>query len=131
MKYHAPVARSTMILLRASSSSAVLAFGRGVSETDLFNDVWLYNTTSKLWKELHPSGDVPVARQASCGVVVDGTLYVYGGRTSDQRILNELWILNIVKKTWVQVQRLATQTWPPPTWKCSAATTQDGFALLF
>ena len=56
----------------------------GQEGTTFYNDLWAYDPDAGAWAELPGSGDVPVTRYGTCGVVgPDGRLWISHGFTSD------------------------------------------------
>eukprot|EP00759_Apiculatamorpha_spiralis_P047261 PhF_6_TR43017/c0_g1_i5/m.65763 len=130
LKYYAPTGRCCHLLLADTNTTALAAFGRGDSDRDLFNDMWRFNVTNKVWTQLHPEGGSPSARRYPCGVVLNGSMYVYGGRSADGRVLNDLWVYNIARPSWRLIQQ-GEGLWPPSQWKCTIVPTGPGFAMVF
>ncbi|XP_051578837.1 kelch domain-containing protein 2-like isoform X1 [Myxocyprinus asiaticus] len=43
------------------------------------NEIWIYNMEMRRWRMKRSEGDVPNSMSGSCGVCVDGVLYLFGG----------------------------------------------------
>lgn len=67
-------------VLIGTIDSLILFGGQTISGAN--GDLWVYNTTSNLWKKIDQQGDVPSPRLNSAfGEKENSTLYVYGGDT--------------------------------------------------
>lgn len=67
------------------SKSKILLFGGATGNTGKYSinsDVYLFDSTSKKWRKLDPTGPIPTQRAAHSAVYVDpGQVYIYGGAT--------------------------------------------------
>lgn len=43
------------------------------------NEIWIYNMETARWRMKRSEGDVPNSMSGSCGMCVDGVLYLFGG----------------------------------------------------
>jgi hypothetical protein len=79
------------------------------------------------WRELTPSGDVPVAREDhTWTLTADGeTAYLFGGRESNGAPLGDLWAYNLPANGWTPV----TEDGPPARFGHNAAWV-DGVGLV-
>jgi hypothetical protein len=64
-----------------------------------YNDVCLFNTTSKQWKHIKCSGDIPTARSQHCSVLVKRMMVVIAGYDGSS-LLNDVHTLNLETAQW-------------------------------
>lgn len=70
-------------------------------------DLWRYNLTTGLWKELRPTGisgseaDIPGARMGHTLTVAGGVLFSFGGRRYSD-IYGETWMYNLRSGKWIR-----------------------------
>jgi hypothetical protein len=79
------------------------------------NDVWRYNIHNNHWMKLFPSFQSPLdasfthlypsvvsppALSGSSSVIVDGYLYIFGGRYANNSLSSQLWAFDITGRNW-------------------------------
>jgi len=67
----------------------MISFG-GTDSQYHYNDTWTFDTTSRIWGELHCIGFIPSPREGHSAALVDDVVYVYGGRGVDGKDLGDL-----------------------------------------
>jgi hypothetical protein len=55
-----------------------------------YNDTWCFDLATNVWTELQCIGYVPVAREGCAASLVDGVMYVFGGRDVNGKDLGDL-----------------------------------------
>jgi hypothetical protein len=63
-----------------------------------FNDTWSFNISTRIWTELQCTGSTPSPRTEHAAVLVDGVMYVFGGRSLNEAKLGDLTALNLSSK---------------------------------
>jgi len=64
-----------------------------------FNDTWSFNISTRKWTELQCTGSIPSPRAEHAAVLVDGVMYVFGGRAHPFKTkLGDLTALNLSSK---------------------------------
>lgn len=67
-------------------------------ETEYFDDLWEYNIATNTWCELKPkNGIYPRARAQHVMFLADKIIYIWGGKTSDDVLLNDMWAFDLGK----------------------------------
>jgi hypothetical protein len=79
------------------------------------NDVWRYNINNNHWMRLFPTAEsfvdesfydlfpkqmTPAAMSGSASVIVDGYLYIFGGRFINGSLSSQLWAFDINSRNW-------------------------------
>eukprot|EP00898_Chlorokybus_atmophyticus_P003940 jgi/Chlat1/4547/Chrsp29S04595 len=85
-------------------NDAMYVYG-GERSAYAFSDVWEFSFTSSSWRFISPQGDggVPPARfDHAAGVLSDGTMIVYGGR-SGHALYDDMWVYSIDTRKWRSV----------------------------
>eukprot|EP00759_Apiculatamorpha_spiralis_P055914 PhF_6_TR7922/c1_g1_i1/m.11849 len=132
--YQAPPGRSGALFKALSNTQAVVAFGRGQSDREVKNDMWKYDLLKRRWEPWTVDGDNIPERSKQCGAVLNGTLYVYGGRNSNLREMSDMYALKYDTQNelaWRQVFSPYGDLWPPGLMECSTVVTHDGFMIVF
>jgi hypothetical protein len=52
----------------------------GADGRNRFNDTWIYDVSTRKWTELQCTGSIPSPRDSHAATLVDGVMYVCGGR---------------------------------------------------
>lgn len=63
-----------------------------------YNDTWCFDLATRTWSELQCIGYVPVAREGCAASLVDGVMYVFGGRDVNGKDLGDLAAFKISSK---------------------------------
>jgi hypothetical protein len=101
-----PSARVNFDLVYDSASGRVILFG-GRDASACLNDTWSYDPAANTWTELHPTGQLPLARQGHAMVYdpVTERVILFGGLDdSDRTILNDTWSYDPAANTWTELQ---------------------------
>jgi hypothetical protein len=85
-----------------------LLFGTGTSWTQMFNDIWLYDTATHVWTEILPVNDGPAF---ACALVYDmqsDVIIANGGPTTpaEEVFVKQTWSFNLTSNAW-------SNTYPP------------------
>jgi hypothetical protein len=64
----------------------------------VLNDTWSFNISTRKWTEIQCTGSIPSPLESHTAVLIDGVMYVYGGRTVGETILGGLTALNMSSK---------------------------------
>uniref|UniRef100_H3A6Q1 Multiple EGF like domains 8 n=1 Tax=Latimeria chalumnae TaxID=7897 RepID=H3A6Q1_LATCH len=95
----APSARHSHVALHWNGS--LLLFGGELGSGLLANDVWLYNPLDDRWRELaRTSSQQPPGLANHAAALVDGWLYVFGGRTQDDSFSSEMYQFHLKSRVW-------------------------------
>jgi N-acetylneuraminic acid mutarotase len=70
--------------------------GRG--NTQIFNDTWSFDISTRKWTELQCTGSIPSPRADHAAVLLGDVMYVFGGRSQDGAYLSDLTALNLSSK---------------------------------
>ena len=60
-----------------------------------FNDTWSFDISTRNWTELQCTGCVPTPRGFHAATLVNGVMYVFGGCTINNTILDDLIALQL------------------------------------
>ncbi|KAH7133928.1 hypothetical protein EDB81DRAFT_805314 [Dactylonectria macrodidyma] len=90
-------------------------------EFSTFKNISLYDMATKQWLWQGTSGDAPDPMFAFCSVAVQGQngtheIFVFGGTTTESRVLSDVWILTIPGFHWF---KLDAQTVPRVDHECA------------
>uniref|UniRef100_A0A061RT73 Kelch repeat-containing protein n=2 Tax=Tetraselmis sp. GSL018 TaxID=582737 RepID=A0A061RT73_9CHLO len=78
----------------------ILLFG-GERSSYSFNDVWWFSFRYVRWYYLAPENDIAPMRRFDHAAVIDGRrMYVSGGRTDTNMVLDDMWMLDIPTQQW-------------------------------
>lgn len=64
------------------------------------DELFIYETFSELWERKLLKGDIPPRSSGGCGVVLQDTLYLFGGVEEFDGNTNDLYALNLLTLTW-------------------------------
>ena len=79
----------------------------GGSGNVILNDLWANNIYSGARRQLYPVAPWPAARYFHATVIINNTLYLFGG-TSLQLAYNDCWSLDLQTWTWAQINTTNT-----------------------
>lgn len=69
-----------------------------------YNELWLYDFEADKWETANPTGPAPHPRDHHGATELEGELYIFGGRVSEQRasksVLNDLWSYSLQSGSW-------------------------------
>jgi len=94
-----------------------------------FNDLWVFSTNSGKWKQLNPSGTLPLARDGHSTVAYDGKLIVFGGWGKHDAYLNDMWAYDIVGNAWMMMQGDGAVVGPSPRYGQGATVYGDNMII--
>lgn len=113
-----PTERSTPAV--AALRKSVYVFG-GVKDdfstfqNTFYNDLYRFDTSTDTWFLLSPKGSLPPARAFAASVAAEdrGLVFLFGGANynptfSNFTAYNDLWVYNVAKNTWKQLQPVNT-----------------------
>lgn len=66
-----------------------------------FDDVWAYHSDTGTWTEISTTGITPQARSNHAAALVDGIMYISGGRNAERELLDDLAIFDIKSSHWL------------------------------
>ncbi|MCI4384162.1 hypothetical protein PGIGA_G00035570 [Pangasianodon gigas] len=77
------------------------------------DEIWLYDLESGVWARMVMGGELPPLLSQTCGSLLSGILYVFGGRDSDD-YTNQMYCVDLQdgKYTW---RKLSTCVGTPPS----------------
>lgn len=115
-----PSARARHAMALDPARSRALLFGGRARAGDtgpysLFDDVWAFDFTKKIWSEIATTGAGPTARANAAVAVAGDRLLVFGGSTDPSGLTfaptNDTYALDLATNAWT---KLATVGTPPP-----------------
>ncbi|GJJ09850.1 hypothetical protein Clacol_004074 [Clathrus columnatus] len=62
-----------------------------------YNDTWEFDVVRRTWKELSCIGYIPTPREAHAATIVEDVMYVFGGRNTNGKDLNDLAAFNLTR----------------------------------
>ena len=68
------------------------------------NDVWFYYIKENKWEEIKTS-DPPAERSNHCATIYGDSMFIFGGKDSENNKLNDLWQLNLTTKAWKKIEQ--------------------------
>lgn len=89
------------------------------------NELFSVNLQNGLFSTISKHFETPEKRLQAAMLVINGELYLFGGRNQDI-LYNNMWIFNVEREIW----RLETMTGELPTPRFSFASDVDGNALI-
>ncbi|KAJ9534671.1 hypothetical protein QJQ45_002958 [Haematococcus lacustris] len=110
----APPARHSHTLCSFADHGLLLYGGSGYTGT--LSDAWLFNPGDKAWRRVEVTGSSPAPREMHSAVMVaPSRMLVYGGRTSDGRVLCDAAVLDVSAGRWLAQE-------PTPFTRCAHAS---------
>jgi tRNA wybutosine-synthesizing protein 3 len=89
------------------SSNDVLVFGGRTSPSAPSNDLWQFDIANENWQQVQTKvGPCARWRHAACSDGISGKLFVHGGRSGEDTVLDDLWEFD--GKEWVEWPNLAS-----------------------
>jgi hypothetical protein len=67
----------------------------GKGDQHLYNDTWSFDISTRKWTELQCTGSIPSPRTGHAAVLVDDVKYVFGGYSSGEGCLDDLYALQL------------------------------------
>ncbi|OCH85622.1 galactose oxidase [Obba rivulosa] len=125
-----PAARSSLPAKRTghicvTHGDKIYLFG-GTDSVHHYNDTWVFDTASGTWAEAVCVGDILSPREGHAAALVDGVIYVFGGRGSDGKDLGDLASLRIEDHRWFMFQNIG----PTPSARSGHAITSTESRIL-
>eukprot|EP00759_Apiculatamorpha_spiralis_P044538 PhF_6_TR41509/c0_g1_i1/m.62902 len=122
-----PPGRQYFMHVRVSETASLCGFG--ILDRDPFpyytSDLWMYNATSSVWSIVATSSNGPKGRRRPEGVVIDSTLYIYGGGYTD------FWKYNLTTNTWTEITATGVgAVWPSVTFIKGLIRTALGIGII-
>lgn len=77
-----------------SEQSLMYIFGGFIAGVNC-NSIVAYNFSTRKWTEIECLGEKPCPRNGHSACIYKGFMYVFGGRTSENKKLNDLWKLDL------------------------------------
>jgi N-acetylneuraminic acid mutarotase len=68
--------------------------GRG-NYHNYYNDTWAFDISTRKWTELQCTGSIPSPRSGHAAVLVGGVMYVFGGGSTDDTCVDDLYALQL------------------------------------
>ena len=59
------------------------------------NSMVSYNFAKQAWTLIESAGDMPCPRNGHSACIFEGYMYIFGGRTFENKKLNDLWKFNL------------------------------------
>ncbi|CDH55861.1 related to kel1-involved in cell fusion andmorphology [Lichtheimia corymbifera JMRC:FSU:9682] len=78
----------------------------GTDGDHLYNDVWAFDLQSRLWMQVPAVGYIPIPRTDFSASLVDGVMYIFGGRGPDGQDLGDLCAFRIKSQRWYMFQNM-------------------------
>lgn len=71
----------------------------GRDEQSCYSDTWVFDTANNNWSELQCTGSIPSPRNGHAAALIDGIMYVIGGRNADGQAPQGVAALTISSKS--------------------------------
>ncbi|KAK9455101.1 hypothetical protein V1511DRAFT_458897 [Dipodascopsis uninucleata] len=98
-----PAARTNHTMV--AYKEKLIVFG-GTNSLEWFNDTWCFDTQTGIWAEVHTVGYVPKVVEGHRAIVVNGFMYIFGGRSKEGRNLQDLGSLKLSSQRWYRFQNM-------------------------
>lgn len=102
----------------------------GQGPAGFFNDLWAFDPTATIWRQLHATGPLPISRYGACAALgPDGRLWISHGFTSEGQRFADTRAYDFSTNTWTDETPLAEG----PIRRCLHACwwTEGGDLVLF
>ncbi|KAI7865528.1 hypothetical protein BDF14DRAFT_1730188, partial [Spinellus fusiger] len=93
--------------LSVTQDNTMYIFG-GTDSKRLFQDIWSYHFKEKSWLKIPAIGYIPIAREYASGALVNGLLYVFGGKGPDGIEFNDLCAFRTRDHRWYMFQNMGS-----------------------
>lgn len=94
-----------------------------------YNDLHVFDFTTKNWRAIHPSGRLPPKRTSHASVIYNHKMYVFGG-FSGEEYLNDLFEFDLETETWTEITNQCKGDIPSPRSRFCAAVHGDHMYIL-
>ncbi|KAI9495965.1 hypothetical protein BDB00DRAFT_178716 [Zychaea mexicana] len=100
----------------------------GTDGDHLYNDIWAFDLQARIWMQVPAVGYIPVPRTDFSCAMVDGVMYIFGGRGPDGQDLGDLCAFRIKSQRWYMFQNMG----PTPSARhgLSIATVKEKMIVL-
>lgn len=71
----------------------------------MFSDVWQFSYPDG-WRQLDCVGNIPLSRAGHAAAVIDGVMYIFGGRSEEGHDLGDLAAFVIASRRWYSIQEM-------------------------
>ncbi|KAH7054904.1 hypothetical protein BKA57DRAFT_389578, partial [Linnemannia elongata] len=78
------------------------SFG-GADDKYYYNDIWCFDPSNKRWEAVPAYGTLPTSRQGHTCVVIEDTMYIYGGMNHEDQLLGDLCAFKFTERRWVTI----------------------------
>ncbi len=126
-----PVARQGAALAVSRTAGGLLLVG-GEAGGKRMKDTWLFKLSKGTWQLLATEGRHPEARSgaALCGVGDGSKLYLFGGKSSKGKALDDTWRLDLTEKPVAVWRLLKPSRKPEGRWGATMAAGPEGTHLM-
>ena len=93
-----PPGRYGHVATVVDETDEMVVFGGNSGQEDLLGDLWVFNMRTQLWKQHLPpqlNTSWPMPRASAAAADVDGFVYMFGGWSSIEGPIAELWVLDL------------------------------------
>ena len=87
-------------------NSELYVFG-GKDSDQRYNEIWIFNPTTTLWRQITGKGTVPSARIFHAADAKGDALLIWGGEDSSG-LKDDMYIFNVITSTWTQLNPLSS-----------------------
>ncbi|OBZ90202.1 Tip elongation aberrant protein 1 [Choanephora cucurbitarum] len=84
----------------------------GTDGQHMLNDLWAFDLHSRVWARVESEGLMPAARESSGCAMVDGVMYIFGGRGEHGAELNDLCAFRMRTRRWFRFQNMGPSPSP-------------------
>lgn len=67
------------------------------------NSMVIFNFQKQAWAEIKCRGNQPCPRNGHSSCIYKGSMYIFGGRTFENKKLNDLWKFDLKEQLWFEV----------------------------
>lgn len=86
------------------NDNCLYVFG-GFNSTTCFNELWLLNLDTHVWKRVAPSNNIaPCKRYGHIACIRNDDMFVLGGMMDQRTHLNDMWRYNMSRNVWSEVE---------------------------
>ena len=71
-----------------------------------------YDITTSEWRKVETTTPSPVPRSSHSAVFYQGSMIIFGGISSEDDVLNDMWELNLTDFSWKRYEHEEGATWP-------------------
>ena len=111
-----------------SARTASRLTSAGGSGNNILNDLWLIDMYTGLRRQINPAGDWPAARYFHAAIVINSTMFMFGGASYVGLAMNDCWSLDIKAATWTKLSCIDP---PSPCGGMTLAPINSSSLMLF